>query len=205
MTTHFPESADTYQDLNGIGQYAPASDPVAAMVAVQNAILGGTAGVLLDSGWISIADADVKALVTTPYELVAAPGATKFIMPLMTILHLDWTADYTNIDAAAVLKTRLGAQLTSLQVLGEAASSAVTNLLAFGTSAFALLPLSWNEVYVSTTPQAPEVDGQSNFGDEVLDQPLQLFILNNGAGDLTGGDAANVLRARVLYYLVDIG
>jgi hypothetical protein len=47
---------------------------------------------------ITLTDADIKALPTTPFELVPNPGANKVIVPKDYFLIMKAAASYTNIS-----------------------------------------------------------------------------------------------------------
>ncbi len=159
----------------------------------------GGGGGAISVATVTLTNAQIKALPTTPVTVVAAPGAGFELVPIHATLHMDWAADYTNIDAAAQVLVRYDAGQAPLSGLDEAASytTGVTGLLAEGASTSAFLtPLS----YKSSTNKSVALAGQDDAQTENL--ALTLVADNNGMSDFTGGDAANSLKVTLLYYTV---
>lgn len=143
-----------------------------------------------------ITHANILAWTTTELTLVPAPGDGKIIIP--TSAQIWWTnyvADYTNINAAAVLV--LYTSETKLQQPNQAVSTGVANILAPGFASIAYLfpqaNVSGGLLYpISGNPLADETN-----------KPLKMY-LENSAGPLTGGNAANTLKINVNYYIVTL-
>jgi len=153
-----------------------------------------------------LTDAQVKALPTTSFTLVPAQGANTIILPLISILRLNWVASYTNISANAQLKLGLNdnsaASLASLNE-PDTTFAKVSKLLANGESTTAILTPKQR-----TGAAANGVDitrGTTGIADsEALNVALTLSIDNDGSGDLTGGDAGNSLGVYLQYVVFDI-
>lgn len=177
-------------------------------------ILIALAGLSLPSAWPGVAtiyiatvvlnDAQIKALPTTPVELVPTPGPGKFIMPLNAILTAHLVSDYTNIHATrADIRVWDGGsgnmELCPALNAGEPDNKAhVTALLAPGVGpadrqtwmgfyAFYSATDLGTTTYTNAVPKA-------NNEDKAL-----LLRLGNDNGNLTGGNAANTLTVTVLY------
>ncbi len=155
---------------------------------------------------VTLTDAQIKALPTTPVPVVAALGAGFYILPVLAETQLDASAGaYTNIDAGAWGGFRInGWDLTAYIVndaTGSSPMSGVTDLLGAASKNFAtFLPLQapdfngWGPVAI--VRQAP--------GSDINNQPLYVYFDNNGAGNFTGGNAANTWAIRVSYRKVPI-
>jgi hypothetical protein len=145
---------------------------------------------------VSLTNAQLKALNTTPIVIVAAPGSGKAIIPLSAMAVLTWVANYTAIDPSAVFAiTHDGILPSTLAPAYETPDSNVTNLLANGSGGVSVFgPVALTSA--ALTPQ-PEL----NMGLSNLAVLVQLF--NNGA-DLTGGDAGNALVVSVLYLILNL-
>lgn len=147
----------------------------------------------------TLTDAQVKALPTTAVTLLAAPGTGFALVPIHATVRLAWAVDYTNIDAAARLFINVGSS-EILARLDEAVLGAISNLLAGGEDANALMPaVGFAPASASPVP----FNGSSGFFDgDIENRTLNISATNAAAGDFTGGDAANVLKVTLLYYTV---
>jgi hypothetical protein len=146
----------------------------------------------------SLSDAEIKALPTTPIQLIPAPGAGKVIVPINAFVSITpWVANYTNINANAQLYMADPAENFNITtVLKQSNGNGVGNTLA------------WGEASVGLINQKQIVSGVtlvSNSGWNLADgenQPLMLFAANGGSGNFTGGDPGNVLKVTVSYMIV---
>jgi hypothetical protein len=187
-----PATADEVY-LRTMGQ----SERAIAAVAAKRAGGGGGGGVLSVAS-VKLTNAQVLALPTTPVQLVAAPGAGKVLIPFLAVFYLDWTADYTNIDAHAVLKVGYSptGSLTFLVAFVEIANSGVSGVLAEGASNYAVLGptaiANGASSFVVAVSGSNDEPGQTNVA-------LLLAATNALAGNFTGGDPANTLQVSVYY------
>jgi hypothetical protein len=157
---------------------------------------GGSSTVL--SATITLTDAQIKALPTTPFQLVAAPGAGKMILPQSAILILDWTADYASIDAACYMQIQTPDETLVLSFSENTGDGGPNAIFAAGGDAIGVFGIR-QQVVSSFTRMLSGGLAQSSFNN----QPLQLLIGNNGV-NLTGGNAANTLKVTVYYVVVDL-
>jgi hypothetical protein len=162
------------------------TDP--ANVDLVKAALGGSSPVV-ESDWVTIGNAAILTLPTTPVEIVAAPGAGFMLKFWGAELIVDTTTQpYGNIDAAANMSFQLhnGARVST--ILNEASDFYIGDtFLAEGVY----------KVYF-TAADPPVRDFLSSFENAALD-----FRINNGgSGNLTGGDPANSARIKAFYSIV---
>ena len=148
---------------------------------------------LLQKATVTLTNAQIKALPTTPVEVVAAPGAGKLLVALYSVFALTTHAgDYTNINAAAQLGVDLSFGLsTSAGVLNEASGGGVSGVLAVGGPGIG---------FVGHTGNSPPFEPPTTF----VNTALVVAALNGGSGDFTGGNGANTLKVTVYYVVVDL-
>jgi hypothetical protein len=128
----------------------------------------------------------IKALPTTPVEVVASPGANKAIVAIRGLARLDWVADYTNVDAGA-----------EIQIDGLGPLTDVAGLLALGHSSSAFFVPTARSTAVGTF-----IAAESGWADEdYIDRPFVIAAVNTG--DFTGGNAGNSLKVSILYTVID--
>ena len=148
---------------------------------------------------VQLSDAQIKALPSTPIEIVAAPGAG-----LAYVLHAAWlllkpTANYVvpAEDINMTLTVACGVQrLSALDDAGTLNSTPARSFIGSATAVAAYL--------------APELEANLNVTVvsgpwQVTDMDDQPIVLAMGADDtlpLTDGDPANTLSVRVWYSLV---
>lgn len=150
---------------------------------------------------VTLTNAQIKALPTTAVEIVPAPGANRIVYPFGAFLHLNWIADYTNIDADAQIKlVVLSSDL--LIALREDTQSQVTSLLAGGgpdgTNAL-------TGVQFLKKTAADVFSGNSGFYDsDIMNKSVVLSAYNGSSGNFTGGNVGNSLQATVLYTVIDV-
>jgi hypothetical protein len=148
---------------------------------------------------VTLTNAQIKALPTTPVQLVAAGAAGTTLVPLLVWMHLTWVADYTNISATSVVGVQYGttSAVSGLAQMLEATGSQVSNLLADGASHSALLPPM--SLVGTTFTVAP---GQFDDDPNPVASALTLFATNTG--DYTGGNAGNSLKVWTYYASVTL-
>jgi hypothetical protein len=141
---------------------------------------------------VTLTDAQIKALPTTPVETVATPGAGKILLPLSVTYHANFAAAYTNVDPTA-----------AVHVIFDGGS-----VLEFGRGLFLAQAGQWAHGNVGYFRRG-QLDGQANaalaFAHAGLDDTaLTIAIDNNSAGVLTGGNSANTLTVQTRYIVLDL-
>jgi hypothetical protein len=162
------------------------------------------------SASLTLTDAQIKALPTTPVQIVAAPGAGRFLVPLGAWLIADTRAGaYTNFNAgsgatpfassvfaawdAVAINVALGPAIVDQFLTGTARSIAYLsvasgNLQLVGGS----LAANGGLVYSSASDASTGYDNAA----------LLLVGENDAKGNFTGGNAANTLKATLFYVVV---
>ncbi len=156
---------------------------------------------------VTLTDAQIKALPTTPITVVSAPGANKVIQPIFANLFAKTTSGaYTNINAAANLTLAMPSLFAMSYIPNDAAMTTIgshtrlTDILGGANNRRAeLMPFFETEAVDSWGPVG--TIGASTGG---VNEALQVLIDNGGSGALTGGNAANSLTVVVLYSIVDV-
>lgn len=147
---------------------------------------------------VELTDAQIKTLPTAPVQIVAAPGSGKMIIPLYGITRFAWTADYTNIAAAAFM----GFNTSLLLTADQTANSGVSGVLAPGASDMAVFPPIHYAVDATPFHQGAGF-GLGTFAD-YDNLALNFYAFNDAGGNFTGGNAANALAVTVCYIVIDL-
>lgn len=220
------------QLIDGVWQYVTASEsPGGGLPA------GGSTGEVLtkesnadgDAGWepgggsqavlsatVPLTNAQIKALPGTDIQLVAAPGASKMIVPLYAFLTADFAVAYSGIDASSeypalwVAHARLPIFLAEFINDPDSFATPLTSLtdLLTGTNEFGailwrMLPLAQSYITGGAPSNAFVIAGGAGPGPGDLDNaPLKIGADNSI--NFTGGDAANSMKVTVLYTVLDI-
>lgn len=155
---------------------------------------------------VSLTDEQIKALPTTPVELIPAPGANKILVPLMAIVRNNTSAGaYTNVNSQCQIEFRWSIGSTS-------PLNAFLNLPGVVTETDLLLGAT-NYVWQIGLRQFPAIEEGSetgyntlNFAEsaQVINRALQLHALNDANGDFTGGHANNAIHITIFYAIIDV-
>lgn len=144
---------------------------------------------------VTLTNDQIKKLPTTPITIIPAPGPNKSLIVPLTLgfgfghLLLDWTANYTNLDA-------------QLSINFENVGAPYVNLSSSLSQQF----LAWGEDVVWQI-------GFSDFGGSgsglqsmsfMNNQPVRISITNGVSGNLTGGHANNTLTISLLYNILNL-
>lgn len=159
------------------------------------------AAVTLYQATVSLTDAQIKALPTTPVEIVAAPGAGKMLSFVTAVLVLDNTAGvYSNVEAGANCRLTIGDFQAS--IWGD-----WSWLLTDGSEVGVVtIPGVIGTLGVGAVDSADDISlaGNSDYLSAVENQPLRFQFANAGSGALTGGHAANTLKVTVWYGVFEV-
>lgn len=142
---------------------------------------------------VTLTDAQIKALPTTPVEIVAAPGAEKIMIGVGATLITNFTEVYTNLGATSLIQN-LTASMTPIRAFTNVLETTSRTVISIGSKS------NSNETigsYASTRAYSFAVNG-----------PWQIYAENSGEafeplGDFTGGNAANTLTVSVLYAILN--
>lgn len=150
---------------------------------------------------VSLTDAQIKALPTTPITLVAAQGSGFRIKIIDATVKATIVGAYTNIDATycSLQIEHAGPVILCTAITNDSGTTpALTNITTvLGTAQTTITDLIPN-VYEATTVVYP-VPMLATATDDVL---VRIAIDNDGTGNLTGGNASNSLKV-TLTYLVE--
>lgn len=171
-------------------------------------VLSGTASSLMQTSIVTLTNAQIKALPTTSIPLIVAPGVGYRNRVLDASIYLHGSAGaYTNIDATYA-SLWIGPAVTTYLTNDIANDSAVglTKLATFlgGGDVFADLGVPYAVSIAGNAPSDVEYIQCGAFPAlaALENQPVYVGLDNNGSGNLTGGNAANTMKATV-YYTVE--
>jgi len=150
---------------------------------------------------VTLTDDDIKALPTTPFIVVPAPGVGKTLMffGAFKLLGPVPITAYENIDPDGYAGIGFGVDNTYLSaIVANDSGASLTELNSFlGASAHALMPLD--------RQFAPWHNAKTNYGNaaDYENQPM-IFWCYSGLGDFTGGDPGNSMTITTFYAVVDV-
>jgi len=182
-----------YSDLTVNGETATSISDFKTKLGVKlreaNGSEGGGGGdSLILSATVTFTDAQIKAFPSNYLQVVAAPGAGKYIMPVYATFKLDGTAGaYSNVNANNVFQFKRGTDY--VPYTGEA------NLI-----------YSWmwednSDVWVGFIMAFDT--GYEDIG-SLENKNISVGIDNISTGDFTEGNAANTLKVTLYYIEVEL-
>lgn len=169
---------------------------------------------LMRMATVTLTDAQIKALPTTPVEIIPQPGSGKTIIPLNGVITFNITTGYTNLGWDGI-----GGIISLYLNIGSILAYTPIDTAGVNSSLAGVNNNSWwmnsgnNRVYENTDPDVVwgiYVAGQGKVFDAQNNTALVLYLDNYTAayetnlGNLTGGDSANTLKVTVYYTIIDL-
>lgn len=157
---------------------------------------GGGSGYLVKSDLVTLDNAQILALPTTPIQIVAAPGENKFISLVQGVIILDNVAGaYGNITGGATtyIAFAVGNQISSNLYI----ESDMGDMEFPGDSPYPIVFSTPANIGTGVFAAAGPSDAES-----VDNMPL--YIKAQNTGNFTGGHADNTLKVTVYYLVVDL-
>lgn len=158
---------------------------------------GSPGGGSLLSATVTLTDEQIKALPTTPIQLVAAPGAGKFILPIscVAVLNLQPAGQYTDADNAS------WTIITQAQDYVSAVANSNIALIGIGDIVVFSFPFlnTGAGTFAGITHTAPEYSSA-----DIENEALYIADVWNGVTNYTGGNASNTLKVTMYYVVVDL-
>jgi len=143
-----------------------------------------------------LTNAQILTLDTVDIDLISLPAGNIILCPLFALFTANTVVAYTNLDAAATIQIEWsGITYRAMTVIDNAVATSIATLLAAGTSRFLQL--------------IPSAGTATNFGNlttlrSTTDSKIVLSMTNAAAGNLTGGNAANVLAVQLFYLTIPL-
>lgn len=158
---------------------------------------------------ITITDANVKLLPTTPYQLVAAPGANKILILQEASIYTDFTAAYGNINADSRMwvKYASGNVASGFIVNETAVYTQLTTLLTQNGAFTADDSLFWHLQKPFRYDLNDSWDAMNTNNIQAglnVNKALQLTMDNNGSGVLNSGNSGNVFKVAIKWDVWDL-
>lgn len=130
-----------------------------------------------------LTDEQIKALPTTPVQILPAPGANKICWVIGSYAHFKSSGAYANFGLPSHLN------------VGPASPAD-----AFCSQQADIILSVASNVNSPLLPAGPNGTADA----DVVNKPITIYVDNGGAGVFTGGNAANALSVTVLYTIIDV-
>lgn len=172
-------------------------------LSADSLLLNGVSHTPIRVATIALTDAQIKALPTTPFELLpAVPG--KDYQVVSARLYLDTTAGtYTNVSTVDGAQVVLqydngGGDYVGAAMYQEAPGTAFSTFLSGAHKQ------SWRPVIGGYTDWSA-TNGLLTYSEgDHINKNIVIAVSNGGSGNLTGGHPSNSLVATVLYLEIEI-
>lgn len=191
--------------LHGNAAGDPTFGPVSLTADVTGLLPYANGGTPLLLRTVTLTHAQIKALPTTSILLVGAPGAGVRLDLVSALIVTSFVAPYGNDDPFGYLVIQMGTGDFSNYVANDSTTAPV---LTDFTDLFVTNAESSVSLGSFTRVTTPTSEGWGNAakveGSNLNNQALNLSVNNNGAGDFTGGNVANMLKVFLLYRLVTV-
>lgn len=152
---------------------------------------------------IELTDAQIRAAPTTPTVIVPATEVLGYVglptqipLPLAFVVSANISAGaYTNVDPVAAFIIAVGSDWSLNGLRANVDTMAQIN------DAVSVIGIanSFDPTIVDSTIIPLHISSGG-----IQDNALAFVINNNGAGNLTGGNAANSMKVTVLYTVIDV-
>ena len=183
--------------INGVEQTGTPAEIVSKLQTEVFTAPGGAVEVAVYQRKTVLTDAQIKALPTTPVELVPAPGVGKFLTyHSAVVLRKPFAAGYTNISNNDTIYIDLDDYGVS-RVFTDNVESGLQDLSELlGGYAPEQKKLWTVGINGGTRPNMMGINGSTD------NEPLRLVGM--ASGNWTGGHANNTLEVTVFYSIVDL-
>jgi hypothetical protein len=152
---------------------------------------------LVQTATVTLTDAQIKALPTTPIQLVPGRGASA-LLPISGCFRCAFAGGYTNLNAVASLLVSWNANVGSVNTTFGRVAESNGSILSATTAGF--FPFALGTANDGNGFNWPPGDGLATFDGTAL----VVAADNATSGDFTGGAAANTLTVTVYYTVVNV-
>lgn len=165
--------------------------------------IGSGGGGGLSSSSVLITNAQILTLPTTPVQVVAAPGAGKYLVPIMGVIEKDWVlgiGSYGNITDSSLNQGSTDFVITYGDNDFNAFRPLPIPTLAFGGLRMVIncAPVQFISDPVVVTDQL-FAQGYDFGGGTPIENKAFKLASDNAGGNFTGGDAGNKFVVTVYY------
>jgi hypothetical protein len=167
-------------------------------LSADSVLFNGVSHAPIQRATVILDDAQIKALPTTPFELLAAQVGVQYHV-ISALVHLDSTAGtYTNVSTADGAQVVLQYNNGSGDYVGSAMYQEAPGT-AFSTFFSGAHKQSWRPVIGGYTDWSA-TNGLLTYSEgEHLNTNVAIAVTNGGSGNFTGGNAANTLKVTLFY------
>jgi hypothetical protein len=169
----------------------------------------GDVDVVIKKKEVTLIDSQIKALPTTPVDIIPAPGAGKAIIVFGGSIKFNIVAGYTNVSAS------VGTGVTQLDLVGFGVVpsdnvNTITNNNQNIRIKLSLLSFNFQDTDHDVVNGVSSAGFTKSVSDLNLNEALKLYCYNvtqnndTDLGNFTGGNAANTLKVTVFYSIVDL-